>query len=71
MAGSWPPVTRSTTVMEDVDVSYGLYGSTLSWAPELAPPMGEAKVSVALDVDVPRFERLALDLLSHPKAALL
>jgi hypothetical protein len=31
--------------------------------------MGEAKVNVALDVDVPRFEHLALDLLSHAKVA--
>ena len=63
-------VTRSTTVMEDVDVSFTAgYGNTLSWAPELAPQMGEATVSVALDVDVPRFERLALDLLSHPRVA--
>jgi hypothetical protein len=41
----------------------------LSWAPQVAPQMGEAKVSVALDVDVPKFERLALDLPSHPKVA--
>jgi purine nucleosidase len=63
-------VTRSATVMEDVDVSFTAgYGNTLSWAPEAAPQMGEAKVSVALDVDVPKFERLALDLLSHRKVA--
>jgi purine nucleosidase len=63
-------VSRSTTVMEDVDVSFTAgYGSTLSWAPEVAPRMGEAKVSVVLAVDVPKFEHLALDLLSHPKVA--
>jgi len=63
-------VTRATTVMEDVDVSFTAgYGNTLSWAPEVAPDMGEAKVNVALAVDVPRFEKMALDLLSHPKAA--
>jgi purine nucleosidase len=63
-------VTRSTTVMEDVDMSFTAgYGSTLSWAPEVAPRMGEAQVSVTLDVDVAKFERLALDLLSHPKVA--
>jgi hypothetical protein len=63
-------VSRSTTVMEDVDVSFTAgYGNTLSWAPEVAPDMGEAKVNVALAVDVPRFEKMALDLLSHPKAA--
>jgi purine nucleosidase len=63
-------VTRSTKVMEDVDVSFTAgYGNTLSWAPDVAPNMGEAKVDVALAVDVPRFERMALDLLSHPRPA--
>ncbi len=62
-------VTRSTVVREDVDTSFTAgYGNTLSWAPELAPEMGEAKVNVALEVNVPRFEHLALDLLSHPKS---
>jgi purine nucleosidase len=62
-------VTRSTTVMEDVDVSFTAgYGNTLSWAPDVAPDMGEAKVNVALEVDVPRFEQMALNLLSHPRA---
>src|SRR3984957_6831795 len=63
-------VTRSTTVMEDVDVSFTAgYGSTLSWAPDVAPDMGEAKVNVTLAVNLPRFEKMALDLLSHPKSA--
>jgi purine nucleosidase len=61
-------ITRSTLVREDVDVSFTAgYGSTLSWAPDVAPKMGEAEVKVALDVNVPRFEQMALDLLSHPK----
>src|SRR5580698_3686481 len=63
-------VTRATTVMEDVDVSFTAgYGNTLSWAPDVAPDLGEAKVNVTLAVNVPKFEQLALDLLSHAKAA--
>ena len=63
-------VTRATSVMEDVDVSFTAgYGDTLSWAPDVAPDMGEDKVDVVLEVDVPRFEKLALDMLSHPRAA--
>jgi purine nucleosidase len=63
-------VTRWSVVREDVDVSFTAgYGDTLSWAPDVAPDMGEAKVTVALDVNVARFEQLALDLLSHPRAA--
>ena len=62
--------TRSATLMEDVDVSFTAgYGNTLSWAPDVAPDMGEDKVNVVLEVNVPKFERLALDLLSRPKAA--
>ena len=62
--------TRSMTVMEDVDVSFTAgYGNTLSWAPNVAPNMGEDKVDVVLEVNVPKFEQLALGLLSHPKAA--
>ncbi len=63
-------VTRSSVVREDVDVSFTAgYGNTLSWAPDVAPDMGEAKVTVALDVNVARFEQMALELLSHPRAA--
>jgi purine nucleosidase len=62
--------SRATTVMEDVDVSFTAgYGNTLSWAPNVAPDMGEDKVDVVLEVNVPKFEQLALGLLSHPKAA--
>ena len=62
--------TRSTTVREDVDVSFTAgYGNTLSWATNVAPDMGEDKVDVVLEVNVPKFEQMALDLLSHPKAA--
>ena len=39
--------TRSTTVMEDVDVSFTAgYGNTLSWAPGSGPGMGERPVTV-------------------------
>jgi purine nucleosidase len=63
-------VTRSTKLMEDVDVSFTAgYGNTLSWAPDVAPDMGQTKVNVALAVNVPKFEQLALGLLSHAKAA--
>jgi purine nucleosidase len=63
-------VTRSTTVVEDVDISFTAgYGNTLSWAPDVAPDAGHAEVTVVMDVDVPRFEKHVLSLLSHAKAA--
>ncbi|HVW70461.1 MAG TPA: nucleoside hydrolase [Steroidobacteraceae bacterium] len=60
-------VTRSTTLFEDANTVFGPnYGDTLSWAPNEAPGLGERPVNVVFDVDVPRFERMAIDLLTAP-----
>jgi purine nucleosidase len=60
-------VTRSATLLVDVDTTFTAgYGDTLSWAPGEGPGLGERPVSVVFDVDVPRFERLALSLLEAP-----
>jgi len=60
-------VTRSRTLLEDVDTSFTAgYGNTLSWAPGEGPGLGERPVEVVFDVDAPRFERFAVDLLSAP-----
>jgi inosine-uridine nucleoside N-ribohydrolase len=60
-------VTRSANLLVDVDTSFTAgYGNTLSWAPGAGPGLGERPVLVVQDVDVPRFERLTLDLLSRP-----
>jgi purine nucleosidase len=58
--------TRTVALMEDVDTSFTAgYGNTLSWAPETAPPLGQDRVTVVQEVDVPRFEKMALDLLGR------
>jgi purine nucleosidase len=60
-------VTRSSTLLVDVDTSFTAgYGSTLSWEVGEGPGLGERAVTVVFDVDVPRFERLALGLLEAP-----
>lgn len=60
-------VTRSVTLLVDVDTTFTAgYGDTLSWAPQEGPGLGERPVRVVQEVDVPRFERLAVDLLSKP-----
>jgi purine nucleosidase len=60
-------VTRSATLLVDVDTSFTAgYGSTLSWAVGEGPGLGERPVTVVFDVDVPRFERLAITLLKAP-----
>jgi purine nucleosidase len=63
-------VTRSTTLLVDIDTSFTAgYGDTLSWSVGAGPGLGERPVLVVQDVDVPRFERMTLDLLSRPTPA--
>lgn len=60
-------VTRSKMLLVDVDTSFTAgYGSTLSWAPDEGPGLGERAVSVVFEVDVPRLERMAIALLKAP-----
>jgi inosine-uridine nucleoside N-ribohydrolase len=62
-------VTVQKRVLEDVDISFtAAYGSTLSWAPGEGPGHGERAVDVVFDIDVPRFERFSLELLTAPPA---
>ena len=63
-------VTRSATLLVDVDTSFTAgYGDSLSWSVGAGPGMGERAALVVQDVDVPRFERMTLDLLSRPTPA--
>jgi purine nucleosidase len=56
---------RSQKMLEDVAAGDGAdYGSTLSWPLGRGPGLGEREVEVVQDVDVPRFERLTVKLLS-------
>jgi len=60
-------VTRAKTLLVDVDTSFTAgCGNTLSWAPGEGPGLGERPVNVVFEVDVPRFERMALALLKAP-----
>jgi purine nucleosidase len=60
-------VTRSADLLVDIDTSFTAgYGNTLSWSPGSGPGLGEREVKVVQDVDVPKFERMTLDLLSRP-----
>ncbi len=58
-------ITRSQTLLVDADTSGTAgYGNTLSWNVGEGPGLGEQPVLVVFDVDVPRFERMTIDLLS-------
>jgi purine nucleosidase len=48
----------------DVDTSFTAgYGNTLSWSMGEGPGLGERPVTVVFEADVPRLERMALQLL--------
>jgi len=62
-------VRRSRKMLVDVAVGEGAdYGSTLSWPSGRGPGLGEREVEVIQDVDVPRFERLTLQLLTASRS---
>jgi purine nucleosidase len=59
-------VARRQTLLVDVDTSATAgYGNSLSWVPGEGPGLGEQPVDVVLDIDLPKFEALALDLLTR------
>ncbi|WP_050808690.1 nucleoside hydrolase [Collimonas fungivorans] len=61
-------VTKSATMLVDVDTSFTAgYGNTLSWALGKGPQLGERPVLVIEEIDLPRFERLTVDLLTRPR----
>lgn len=62
-------VKHGQKMLEDVAVGDGAdYGSTLSWPLGRGPGLGEREIEVVQDVDVARFERLAVKLLSAGRA---
>jgi len=59
-------VTHSSQLLVDVDLSFTAgYGNTLSWSAGEGPGLGERMVQVVQDIDLARFEALAVDLLSR------
>ncbi len=60
-------VTKRQTMLEDVITDGGAgYGSTLSWPIGKGPGLGERAVDVVEDIDLARFERLTVKLLTQP-----
>ncbi len=51
----------------DVDLSHGpSYGHTLSWSEKLQPATGVRLVHAQVDLDLPKFTRMFVDLMSAP-----
>jgi purine nucleosidase len=61
-------ITTDQQVYMDVDVSHGPgYGDTLTW-PEKLKPVGPSQlVHARMDVDLPKFMKMFVDLMSSPK----
>jgi inosine-uridine nucleoside N-ribohydrolase len=58
-------ITRTREVYMDVDVSHGpSYGNTLAWDAKLKPATGVRLVHAQVDVDLPRFQKMFVDLMS-------
>jgi inosine-uridine nucleoside N-ribohydrolase len=60
-------ITQTLNLYMDVDVSHGpAYGETLTWGVALRPSIDLQLVHAQVDVDLPRFARMFIDLMSAP-----
>jgi purine nucleosidase len=60
-------ITKERQLYMDVDVGHGAtYGDTLTWSEELKPAVDLQLVHAQVDVDLPRFTRLFVELMSAP-----
>jgi len=69
-AGAWLEpsiITKEETLYMDIDISHGAgYGNTLVWMTGSQPGLGERLVQVQTELDLPKFNRQVIDLLSRP-----
>jgi purine nucleosidase len=60
-------ITRTRDVYMDIDLSHGpSYGNTLTWTQDLKPPVDLQLVHAQVDLDLPRFVKMFVDLMSAP-----
>ena len=60
-------ITKQEQLYMDMDISHTAgYGNTLVWNPGDQPGLGERLVHVQTDLDLPKFNKLVIDLLSGP-----
>ena len=69
-AASWLDptiITRERFVYMDVDITHGPnYGNTLTWTDQFHPQTGLQKVHAQLDLDLPKFEKMFIALMTAP-----
>jgi len=60
-------ITKEAQVYMDIDYSHGPgYGNTLVWNPGDQPRQGEQLVSVPLDLNLAKFDKMFVDLMTRP-----
>ncbi len=60
-------ITKERLVYMDVDLSHGpSYGDTLTWSERLKPAMDLQLVHAQVDLDLPKFTKMFVDLMSAP-----
>jgi len=60
-------ITKQRPVFMDIDIDHGAgYGNTLTWAPGNNPGLGEQQVIIQEDLDLPRFYKMFVDLMTRP-----
>jgi len=61
-------ITKQQQLYMDVDLSHGpSYGSTLTWTEKLKPATGVRLVNAQLDLDLPRFQKMFVELMTTAK----
>jgi purine nucleosidase len=60
-------ITKEESLYMDMDISHtGGYGNTLVWIPGNQPGLGEQLVHLQTDLNVEKFNKIVIDLLSRP-----
>jgi inosine-uridine nucleoside N-ribohydrolase len=59
-------ITKESIVYMDVDISHGpTYGDTLTWTEQLKPATGVRLIHAQLDLDLPKFQKFFVQLMTH------
>ena len=60
-------ITKEQLIYMDVDLSHGpSYGDTLTWTEKLRPATGVRLVHAQVDLDLPRFQKVFVELMTEP-----
>ena len=59
-------ITKEKLLYMDVDLSHGpSYGDTLTWTEKFKPATGVRLVHAQVDLDLPRFQKMFVELMTH------